>query len=150
MLKKTRRLQAKWGVDEWDESKFARHSCATYEALVDTLEQLSTNGASLTNLEVVSKDFGICLDLGSIPFDKELRSFVGVPTALYWDTQHILLGSGSIGQFETNGFLTRVLHNTAITLADIDEFTRTWHVPKGWTKLRPRFFTERYNTAKDS
>jgi hypothetical protein len=149
-VKKNPTLPGEVGSDEWDESKFVRHTCATYGALVDTLEQLSTSGASLKNLEAAAKDFGICFDLGSIPFDKELRSFVGVPTALYWDTQHILLGSGSIGQCEINGFLTCVLENTAITLADIDAFTRTWHVPKGWTQLRPRFFTERYNTAKDS
>ena len=127
-----------------DVNKFQLHTAQSFRAQADRLKRVAEHEPASLKLE--EQAMGLKYNPHEIMWDIEVRLKIAPPYSMYGDWMHTWCASGGLAQYEVNGMVMKLVSD-GLDLSDLDAMSRQIKLPKGMTRLKPRFFQERVSTS---
>ena len=134
-------------ITSHEHEKFDLHSNSTVLEVTSNLEHVAKHNPR--GLKLAQQSSGHKYTPDGIFYDPEVSCFMQPPYCEYGDWMHHLVTSGGVGQYHLNQFAMVVMEVCEVSAAEIDTWVQGITLPKNYTKLHRRFFSERivHNTG---
>ena len=128
-----------------EHERFVIMDAAGFQEIIDDLKHTAETRPS--ELKAMEIQVGVKYDDEGTLCDAEVMSRIQWPWVAYTDHMHTYAASGGIAQFQLNQFVL-FLCSCNIDIGDIDNWIEQVRLPRGYCKLKKKFFATRIRKSR--